>query len=135
MSSATMVTLAQRLVRKLCSACKKEEVLTGKEKETVDKVLATIVDQTEIPTKRDSAFKPVGCPACNMTGYKGRLGIYEGIITTEEIDKAIEFSTNEKDVAKIAAAQGILTMTQDGVLKTLAGITTLDELGRVIDLP
>jgi type IV pilus assembly protein PilB len=134
MSSAINITLAQRLVRKLCTACKKEETLAGKDKEIVDKVLATIVDLAEMPTKRDTVYKPVGCAACNMTGYKGRLGIYEGILTTEEIDKAIEFSTNEKDVAKIAAAQGILTMTQDGILKTLAGITTIDELGRVIDL-
>ncbi|MEN9621629.1 MAG: type pilus assembly ATPase PilB, type pilus assembly protein PilB [Candidatus Parcubacteria bacterium] len=134
MSSAINITLAQRLVRKLCAACKKEEALAGKDKEIVDKVLATIVDPAEMPTKRDTVYKPVGCAACNMTGYKGRLGIYEGILTTEEIDKAIEFSTNEKDVAKIAAAQGILTMTQDGILKVLNGITTIDELGRVIDL-
>jgi len=133
-SSAINITLAQRLVRKLCPACKKEELLSGKNKETVDRILATIVDPTEIPAKHDSLFTAVGCPQCNMTGYRGRLGIYEGILTTPEIDKAIEFSTNEKDVAKTAAAQGILTMTQDGIIKVLSGVTTLDELNRVIDL-
>lgn len=134
MSSAINITLAQRLVRKLCPVCKKEEVLAGKDKEIVDKILATIVDPAEVPAKKDSIHKPVGCPACNMTGYQGRIGIYEGILTTEEIDKAIEFSTPEKDIAKAALPQGILTMTQDGILKVLTGITTLDELGRVIDL-
>ncbi|HEY0907726.1 MAG TPA: type II/IV secretion system protein [Candidatus Paceibacterota bacterium] len=135
MSSAINIALAQRLVRKLCTACKKEETLAGKDKETVEKVLSTITDQSEIPAKRDTIYKPVGCPTCNMTGYKGRLGIYEGILMSEEIDKAVEYSVNEKDVAKAAVPQGILTMTQDGILKTLAGITTLDELSRVIDLP
>ena len=134
MSSAINITLAQRLVRKLCPKCKKEETLTGKDKETVDRILATIVDPTEIPAKHDSHFKPVGCSECNMTGYRGRLGIYEGILTTPEISTAIEGSINEKDIAKVSATQGILTMTQDGILKTLQGITTLDELGRVIDL-
>ncbi len=134
MSSAINVTLAQRLVRKLCNECKKEETLAGKEKEIVDRILATIVDPAEIPTKRDTLFRAVGCPACNMTGYKGRLGIYEGILTTKEINEVVESSSNEKDIAKVSLAQGILTMTQDGVVKTLAGITTLDELGRVIDL-
>jgi type IV pilus assembly protein PilB len=134
MSSAINVTLAQRLVRKLCNECKKEETLAGKDKEIIDRIVATIVDLTEVPAKRDTVFKPVGCTACNMTGYKGRLGIYEGILTTKEISEAIETSNNEKDIAKISASQGILTMTQDGTLKVLQGITTLDELGRVIDL-
>lgn len=134
MSSAINVTLAQRLVRKLCTACKKEETITGKDLDIVNRVLSSITDPAEVPVKHDTYFKPVGCPVCNMTGYKGRLGIYEGIITTEEISKALEGSISEKDVAKIAVPQGILTMTQDGVLKVLTGITTLDELGRVIDL-
>lgn len=134
MSSAINITLAQRLVRKLCKECKKEETLTGVDKEIIDRVLGTIFDTSEIPTKRDTIYKPVGCPACNMTGYRGRLGIYEGILTTKEIGDAIESSINEKDVAKMAVPQGILTMTQDGILKVLAGTTTLDELGRVIDL-
>ncbi len=133
-SSAINITLAQRLVRKLCVECRKEETLVGKEKNIVDKVLETITDKTEIPAKHGSHFKPVGCKACNMTGYKGRIGVYEGILTTQEIDKAIEYSTNEKDIAKVASTQGLLTMTQDGIIKILSGVTSIDELGRVIDL-
>ncbi len=133
-SSAINITLAQRLVRTLCPACKKAQPLTGTDKETIEKVLATIVDTTEIPADRTTVYTAVGCPLCNMTGYKGRIGIYEGILSTPEISTAIETSANEKDVAKLALPQGILTMTQDGVLKVLSGTTTLDELSRVIDI-
>lgn len=134
MSSAINITLAQRLVRKLCPDCKKETTLAGADKEIVDRILETIVDKSEIPAKHDTVFTPVGCAACNMTGYRGRLGIYEGILTTKEISDAVESSNNEKDIAKTSATQGILTMTQDGIIKVLSGITTLDELGRVIDI-
>jgi type IV pilus assembly protein PilB len=133
-SSAIVITLAQRLIRKLCPDCRKESPLEGAVKETVDKVLASIVDKSEIPEKHDVHFVPVGCPKCNNSGYKGRIGIYEGILITEEINKAIEYSTSEKEVAKVAATQGILTMLQDGILKALSGVTSIDELGRVISL-
>jgi type II secretory ATPase GspE/PulE/Tfp pilus assembly ATPase PilB-like protein len=62
------------------------------------------------------------------------MGVYEGILVTEEIDGALSETMSEKDIQQIADKQGILTMIQDGVLKTLQGITTLDELSRVIDL-
>ncbi|MBI5134553.1 MAG: type II/IV secretion system protein [Candidatus Taylorbacteria bacterium] len=133
-SSAINLALAQRLVRTLCSACKKEEKLEGADKATVERVLATIVDRSEIPAKADSHFRPVGCPQCNGSGYKGRIGLYEGILLTEEINKAIEFSTSAAEVEKVAAAQGILTMLQDGVIKSITGVTSLEELQRVINI-
>ncbi len=133
-SSAITIVLAQRLMRKLCPDCKKEESLVGRDKEMIDKVVASIVDRTEVPTVLDKYYKPVGCDKCNHTGYRGRIGAYEGILVTEEINKAIEFSTSEKEVAKAALPQAILTLVQDGVLKVLAGITALEEMERVISL-
>jgi type II secretory ATPase GspE/PulE/Tfp pilus assembly ATPase PilB-like protein len=79
-------------------------------------------------------FVHVGCEKCNMTGYKGRIGIYEGMKLTPEVNKAISENSNEEEIAKAAIPQGILTMKQDGVLKILNGITTLDELERVISI-
>ncbi|MDP1625358.1 MAG: GspE/PulE family protein [bacterium] len=138
MSSAINITLAQRLVRTLCPYCKKEEVLAGADKEKVDRILASIVDKSEIPPEiaggTTKLWKSVGCDKCNMTGYKGRIGVYEGIITTPDIDKALQVESNADDIQKAAISQGILTLTQDGVLKALRGITTIDELERVIDL-
>ena len=133
-SSAIVIALAQRLVRKLCPECKKEVPLSGRSKEIVDKVLGTIVDKNEIPPKRDSEWQPVGCQKCNGTGYKGRIGIYEGILITEEINKAIEYSTSEKEILKVSDAQGILSMLQDGIIKALSGTTAIEELERVISL-
>jgi type IV pilus assembly protein PilB len=133
-SSAINITLAQRLVRKLCPACRKQEALSATEQAIVDKALATIVHRDEIPAETRAAWKPVGCAECNGTGYKGRIGVYEGILTTEEVDKSLQFGANAKDIETASISQGMLTMTQDGILKSLKGVTSIDELGRVISL-
>ena len=133
-SSAINIALAQRLVRKLCPACKKEEILSGVDKERLEKIIASIVDKKEVPENRNSQWKPVGCVECNKTGYHGRIGIYEGILITEEINKAIEYSTSEKEIDKVAINQGILSMLQDGAIKILKGTTSFEELERVISI-
>lgn len=133
-SSAINITLAQRLVRKLCPHCKQKVEMTAEEKTKIDSILNSITDKNEIPAERASRFKPVGCEKCHMTGYIGRVGIYEGILTDENINKAIEYSTSEADIQKAASTQGILTMSQDGIIKVLSGTTSLEELERVIDL-
>ncbi|HEU0080796.1 MAG TPA: GspE/PulE family protein [Candidatus Paceibacterota bacterium] len=133
-SSAMTIALAQRLVRKLCPACKKEEMIAGSDKETVDKVVAGIVDRSQAPASTEKYWKAVGCDKCNGTGYRGRIGVYEGILVTEEINKLVEYSTSEKDIAKAARPQGLLTMLEDGVIKVLQGVTSLDEVQRVISL-
>lgn len=133
-SSAINIVLAQRLVRRLCSACKKEEVLSGRDKERIEKIIVSIIDKEEIPENRNVYWKPVGCTECNKTGYRGRIGIYEGILIMEEINKAIEYSTSEREIDKVATSQGILTMLQDGALKILSGVTSFEELERVISI-
>ncbi len=133
-SSAINITLAQRLVRKLCPHCKQKVEMTAEEKTKIESILNSITDKNEIPAERASRFKPVGCEKCHMTGYIGRVGIYEGILTDENINKAIEYSTSEADIQKAASTQGILTMSQDGIIKVLSGTTSLEELERVIDL-
>ncbi len=134
MSSAINIALAQRLVRRLCQFCKKKIKIEGEIKRKIDRILATIVDKNEIPTMPASVFSATGCEKCNMTGYKGRIGIYEGMKLNEELNKVIEYNSSEAEIAKSAAPQGILTMTQDGIIKVLAGITSLDELERVITI-
>lgn len=133
-SSAINITLAQRLVRKLCPHCKQKVEMTAEEKTKIESILNSITDKNEIPAEHASRFKPVGCEKCHMTGYIGRIGIYEGILTDENINKAIEYSTSEADIQKAASTQGILTMSQDGIIKVLSGTTSLEELERVIDL-
>lgn len=135
MGSSISVSIAQRLVRKLCQKCRKERPATEAEKALIEKNLSTIVNKTvEIPTKRDVVYEAVGCEFCNKTGYKGRLGIFEAILMDKAIEDLIQQNPSEREIEKTARAQGILNMAEDGVLKVARGITTLDELRRVIEI-
>lgn len=134
MSSAINITLAQRLLRRLCQFCKKPVAYDGEVKRKIDMILNTVVDKSEIPPLPFSIFTAAGCGKCNMTGYKGRIGIFEGMKLNEELNRVIDEGSSEEEIAKIAAPQGILTMTQDGIIKVLKGITSVDELERVITI-
>jgi type II secretory ATPase GspE/PulE/Tfp pilus assembly ATPase PilB-like protein len=141
--SALTVALAQRLVRKLCTFCRKEVALEGESKTTVEKVIASIFDKTQVPTQEGQTtagvvtkiWQSVGCEHCNNTGYKGRIGIYEGIMVNDPaIQKAVDYGSSDREIALAAIPQGILNMKQDGITKVVRGVTSLDELRRVIDL-
>lgn len=135
-SSALNVSLAQRLVRRLCDSCKQEVVLEGGEKETVEKILSTITDETYLEgVQREKVWKAgQGCPACGGLGYKGRVGVYEAILIDGEIEKAVITNPSERDIRQAANQQKLLTLEQDGVLKVLNGTTSLEELDRVVDV-
>jgi len=134
-SSALSVSIAQRLVRKLCPDCKKEVVLEGKDKNLVDKVLANVVDKTYLEgVQTEHSWKAVGCPKCNGLGYKGRIGVYEAIFVDENIEKVVINNPSERDIREAARSQNLLNLVEDGVIKVLSGITTFEELERVIDL-
>ncbi len=132
--SAVSIVMAQRLVRVLCGQCKKQVPLEGADKTRVEKVLATIVDRSNIPADTTKIYQPVGCLACNMLGFKGRIGIFEALVVDEEVDKTIRQQPGEREIEAIMNKRDILNMTQDGVLKALAGVTALSELDRVVDI-
>ena len=134
LTSAIRVAMAQRLLRTLCKYCKKEVVLEGETKQKIDVILAEIEDRTLIPENLTKVWAAVGCDKCNKTGYKGRTGVYEAILTTEKIETAVEQNPSEREIWAAAKGQGILTMKQDGIIKILQGITTMEELERVISL-
>jgi len=139
--SALSLSIAQRLVRKLCQFCKKEKENTPEEVKT----LKTIIDGMTAEGKKISdyninpeaplrLFSAVGCDKCNMTGYKGRIGIFEAIKTDEAIEKIMPENPSEREIKKVASAQGILSMRQDGLVKMLSGITSFEEVMSVVDL-
>lgn len=139
--SALSLSMAQRLVRKLCTNCKKERSLTEEE----SKLFKTIIDQMKEDGKElekfgvknadtDKVFSAVGCEKCNMTGYTGRVGIFEAIKTDEAIEKVMTENPSEREIKKAARKQGILTMREDGVVKILSGITSIEEVAGVVDL-
>lgn len=134
-TSAINIAMAQRLVRKLCGKCKKKISIPNKEYELIKNVLSSISDKSYLEgLDTENIYEEVGCEECNFTGYRGRTGIYEAILTDEKIEMVVKENPSEREISKAAENQGILNMKQDGIIKVLQGITSLDELGRVIDL-
>ncbi len=134
LTSAIRVAMAQRLVRVLCTFCKKEIVVEGENQKEIETTITGIEDKSVIPSDRTKMWSAVGCEKCNGTGYKGRVGIYEAIITDKKIEDAVEMNPSEREIWIAAQGQGILTMKQDGILKVLSGMTSIEELERVISL-
>lgn len=134
-SSAINLAMAQRLVRRLCQNCKKQVALEGEDKKIVDEVVASIQDKKYLEgLDVDHAWKSVGCDKCNMTGFKGRIGIHEAIKMDYDIELVVRENSSEREIKKVAEKQGLLTLRQDGIMKALAGTTTIDELRRIIDI-
>ncbi len=141
MVSALSLSIAQRLVRKLCPSCKVEKTPNDKEIQTMKTVMSSIKDEGKNlsnyninPDAPIKFFTPVGCEKCNMTGYKGRIGIFEAIKTDENIEKIMPQNPSEREIKKIARSQGILSMRQDGVVKIITGVTSFEEVQSVVDL-
>jgi type IV pilus assembly protein PilB len=131
-SSALTLSLAQRLVRKLCNSCKEEDRQNENEASIIERILSGIV--VDPPKNNGKIWRSKGCKACNNTGYKGRAPVMEGINMDKKIENVIQNNPSEREIIAAAKEQGILTMSQDGVLKVLDGITTLTEVQRVVDL-
>ena len=134
LTSAIRVAMAQRLIRKLCPHCKKAIPLEGETQKEIENTINTIEDTSLIPADRSKIWTAVGCDKCNKTGYRGRSGIYEAILTDSKIETAVEMNPSEREIWAAAAGQGLLTMKQDGVLKILDGTTSIEELERVISI-
>jgi type IV pilus assembly protein PilB len=130
------VSMAQRLVRKLCPACREQVALTGEQKNIIEETIATIYDtsayQDILPAQY--IWQAKGCEACGGVGYKGRVGLFEAIVMNDEIEQLVRTDATEHEVERTAEAQGFLNLRQDGVIKVLRGVTDMAELERVIDL-
>lgn len=141
MVSALSLSMAQRLVRKLCKFCKKEKDPNEEEKKVLQTVLDSIKAENKDlknynidPNAPFKVYEKVGCEKCNLTGYKGRVGIFEAIKTDEQIEKIIPENPSEREIKKIARSQGILSMRQDGIIKIINGTTSIEEVQSVVDL-
>jgi type IV pilus assembly protein PilB len=132
--SAVTVSMAQRLIRKLDPSKKKERPLTDEEKKMITKVFEPLTDTSLIPKKIETVWEPSPVDA-DETGYKGRVGLYEAIFMDDELANFLRDNPPENEIAKLTAKQGYLTMAQDGVLKALAGTTSLSEVLSTVDLP
>lgn len=134
-SSAVNVAMAQRLVRKLCADCKIQRDPTPKERTLIDKTMASINDKSYTEgLQTEKVWDAVGCEKCHKTGYKGRIAITEIILMKKEIEETIIGNPSDRDIRAAAASQNFLDMKQDGILRVLKGVSSIAELGRVIDI-
>ncbi len=132
---AINMAMAQRLVRKLCPSCKIQNNLEPEALEKIQKTLSPIKDSFKLP-KLDSSlkiyFQGKGCKECNELGYKGRIGVYEAFVIGKEMERLILKSPAISDVQDLAEKEGMVTMLQDAYLKLLSGITSIEEIERVL---
>ncbi|HMF56820.1 MAG TPA: ATPase, T2SS/T4P/T4SS family, partial [Pyrinomonadaceae bacterium] len=121
---ATSVNLiqAQRLIRRVCKDCKKE---TPTPTEALMEIGFTQEEARQIKT-----FKGKGCPTCNNTGYKGRIGLYEVMEVTDDIRELILIGASALELRKKAIDDGMITLRHSGLHKIRAGITTIEEVVR-----
>lgn len=141
LASTINVVVGQRLVRRLCDECKQEvdadvatmemlhERLDSLKSFNLKKGAASIHFDTT--TKTCKIYKPKGCPKCGDTGYQGRIGIFEVMPISDKISKMIMERSADSDIANQARSEGMISMMQDGFMKALEGITTIEEVIRV----
>jgi general secretion pathway protein E len=116
--------LAQRLVRKLCPSCKKGAIASPE-------IVKDLRLQRFAPKDDIILYQPVGCSACSNTGYRGRLAIIEFLPMTDPIRKLIMAHEEAGAIQKLAITEGMQTLYENGLVKVIEGITTLEEVMRV----
>ena len=133
LAPASNVFIGQRLVRKLCNHCKTTYEPAEETIDSLKEILSLISPkaQVEIPKNITVLYQAVGCAECHFTGYKGRIGIFEVLSVTQAIHELMLTLATESDIMKTALEDGMTTMTQDGILKAVDGITSLEEVWRV----
>ncbi len=123
-ASATIGVVAQRLVRRLCSQCRRQYTPPP---DTLRALNITEADAANIPF-----YRPVGCDACHQTGYRGRMGIYEVMKISDRIRRMIAQRASEDAIREVAQSTGMLSLGDDALAKVKAGVTTAEELLRVV---
>ncbi|MEK7506703.1 MAG: GspE/PulE family protein [Patescibacteria group bacterium] len=129
------LAVAQRLGRKLCAVCKVQSRASAAEAELISRVLETMPAEAKknLPKSNFEIFKPSaqGCKECGGKAYKGRIGFFETLAMTDELEEIVLTDISEAKLRAEAKRQGMLTMFQDGIIKVLKGVTSLEELLQV----
>lgn len=128
LASSMTALLAQRICRRICPSCKEEFVPASAVIEDIKNILAKLWSP---PSQDIKLFRGKGCTECNNTGYLGRIGIFEVLPVTEKIARLILERSPAGEIEKQAVEEGMITMKQDGYLKVVEGITTIEEVLRV----
>src|SRR6266576_535403 len=124
--AAVTGVLAQRLARKLCTHC------CEMYQPSVEEMIAARVSPDVAAASDGMAFyRKRGCPRCNQTGYKGRIGVYQLLAMTEDLATLAASKASREDIERAAIASGMRTLWDDGIAKVAAGLTSIEELARV----
>jgi type IV pilus assembly protein PilB len=123
--SAVDAVLAQRLARRLCTKCKEAYTPTA---ETLIANRYPWTPEHPLPT----LYRPIGCSACSKTGYKGRLALHEVMVVTEEIERMAVERASAATIGRAAREDGMITLRDDGMLKVSEGVTSFEEILRVV---
>lgn len=129
LTSALNAVVGQRVVRKICPHCRVEFNAPPEVGESIKKILGKFIPISQAATAK--LFKGQGCTFCAKTGYLGRIGIFEVLVLTDQIAKLVLEHASSSSIEAAAVKAGMITMKQDGYLKVLEGITTLEEVLRV----
>ncbi len=126
------LVIAQRLVRRLCEKCKKPTTPSGELAQKIKHFLEILPKRVDrAPYENYQIYEPVGCEVCGKFGYKGRVGIYEFFRNTSELQELIAQGVTVITLRKEAKNQEMIFLQQDGILKTLQGITSFAEVEEV----
>ena len=127
-ASAVAGILAQRLARRLCTHCK----------EPIDVTQAVLRETMDVPALPRNlpdpvrVYRAVGCPRCQDTGYRGRLGVYEMLVMSEAMERLTVAGASSEEISAQARREGMRTLREDGLLKVLSGHTTIEEIARAV---
>ncbi len=130
---AINLVIAQRLVRKICRECNAPEPVSPADLEKIKNFLKNLPKEIKIPklSKGLKIPRAKGCKFCNFTGYRGRVGIFEAIVMDDEMEKFLLKNPSIGAFREEAIKKGMVTMHQDGLIKVLEGITTIEEVERI----
>ena len=129
MASVLHNAAAQRIARKVCENCREQY----EPDEAVIKDITTVLGNLMPAGRKIVLTRGKGCTECSSSGYKGRIGIFEVLKVSENISKMIIGRSSAGDIEKQARSEGMITMKQDGYMKVVNGVTTLEEVLRVAE--
>lgn len=141
LAGALSISLAQRLVRKLCENCRGAYESNEKESRAITNILGEMLlnkkdgsMEGHNPSPSYTLYHSSGCEMCAGTGFKGRIGIFEALIMTPEVEAVLMTSPSEREVRTAAKNQKIPTLREDAIIKMLEGFTSFDEISKTVDL-
>lgn len=131
-TSSINVVIGQRLVRTICEECKEELKLPDEEMAEILKEIEKMpsAEKSQIQSQEIKFYQGKGCKSCDNSGFKGRIGIYEVLNITPEMQQQILKRVSSTELNNLAISQGMVTMIQDGIIKASQGATTMSEVWR-----